>query len=127
MVPRIESPPSIPSRGFQVCFASSAPFAIEICANTIEAAAGEYGEAIEQGKIESLVEYHDSHGFIVYALRELQRLSQSLSGVAAIKSMQVLVGKASDIVGTLVPPEKPRGSVADYRAIADDAHKLITP
>ena len=45
---------------------ASVPAMIRICADTLEAAAGEYGRSIEKGRIESLVEYHDSRGFVSY-------------------------------------------------------------
>jgi hypothetical protein len=100
------------------------PFVVKLCANTIEAAAGEYGEAIERGKIENLVEYHDSRGFIAYARKEAQHLAQIAGDSAVIRSLQAIIAKTNDIVGSLMPPAKPRRSVSDYRAIAEEAHKL---
>lgn len=106
----------------------SVPEMIRICADTIEAASGEYGEAIDKGRIANLPEYHDSHGFIAYVAQQVGELEKSHpTGEDAnlIGRFKAVLAKAQGMVGALLPPERPQNSVADYRAVAHEAHSLV--
>jgi hypothetical protein len=108
---------------------ASVPAMIRICADTVEAAAGEYGEAIERGRIEALVEYHDSRGFLSYLDQELERLDANADGAgkSLIARFRTVLAKAHEIVAPLIPPDRPIKSVADYRAIASEAKQVAKP
>lgn len=108
----------------------SVPTMIEVCADTIDAAAGEYGEAMNKGRIDDVVEYHDSRGFISYVQQEVAQLSAAHSGDAdagLIGRFKTVLAKAGDIVSPLIPPETPKTSVSDYRAIAEQARAVAKP
>jgi hypothetical protein len=108
---------------------ASVPTMIRICADTLEAAAGEYGQSIEKGRIESLVEYHDSRGFVSYLDQELGRLGAQASGDAdesLIARFRAVLARAQAIVAPLLPPDRPLKPVSDYRAIAAEARDLAT-
>jgi hypothetical protein len=47
---------------------------IRICADITEAAAGEYGESLNRGRISSSSSNHDSRGFLAYVAAELARM-----------------------------------------------------
>lgn len=106
----------------------SVPEMIRICSDTIDAAAGEYGEAVNRGRIDSPVEYHDSRGYLGYVSQELGRLSRAAP--AADKGLMdrfgAVLSRARWIVEPLMPPEKPRATVTQYRAVAADAAKIAT-
>jgi hypothetical protein len=100
---------------------------IAICADTLEAAAGEYGQSIEKGKIESLVEYHDSRGFVSYLNQELGRLDAQAntdSDKGLITRFKAVLVKAQAIVAPLLPPDRPLKPVSEYRAVAAEARDL---
>ena len=108
---------------------ASVPAMIRICADTLEAAAGEYGQSIEKGKIESLVEYHDSRGFVSYLDQELGRLDAQASGdrdKGLIARFKAVLAKAQAIVAPLLPPDRPLKPVSEYRAVATQARELAT-
>ena len=102
----------------------SVPAMIEVCSYTIDAASGEYGEALEQGKIASLVEYHDSRGYLEFVDQELTALSAAHDDAAAqglIARFRAVFAKAHAIVAPLLPDPTPRASLDQYRAIAAEA------
>lgn len=105
----------------------SVPEIIRICADTLEAAAGEYGESIDKGRIENLGEYHDSRGFVgfvsqqVAALERSQRTGEDANLIARFKAV---LAKVQAIVAPLVPPSTPSKSAADYRALAHEAQAI---
>ena len=85
-----------------------------------ETAAGDYGQSIEAGRIRKPVEYHDSRGYLAYAVKDLARLEARPEGKnnprlgavhAALRDMQAPVS-------SLLPPDRPRVSIAAYRALA---------
>lgn len=107
---------------------ASVPAMVEICADTIDAAAGEYGEAINKGRIDDLVEYHDSRGFISYVGALVDKLSAahpSAADSSLIERFKPILAKAQAIVAPLIPPETPSKSVADYRAVAAEARAVV--
>jgi hypothetical protein len=109
---------------------ASVPTMIRICADTLEAAAGEYGQSVEKGKIESLVEYHDSRGFVSYLNQELGRLDAQANtdtDKGLIARFKAVLVKAQAIVAPLLPPERPLKPVSEYRAAAAEARDLAKP
>ncbi len=110
-----------------VAVRDSVPAMIEICADTIDAAAGEYGEAINKGRIEEVAEYHDSHGYISAVQAQVDELAAnhpSAADQSMIARFRAVLAKAQNIVGSLMPPEAPKQSVADYRRVAQEARAV---
>ena len=103
---------------------ASVPTMIKVCADTLDAASGEYSGALERGRIQSVVEYHDSRGYVSWVSEYLQTLfaahpdpaSQDLLG-----RMKLVLAKAQWIVEPLLPAAAPRASVGQYRAVAAEA------
>ena len=105
----------------------SVPAMIKVCADTIDAASGEYGESLDRGQVVVLVEYHDSRGFISYVQQELDDLKRnhpaSLDQDTLAKFQSVLT-RAQWIVDPLIPSPQPRASVGQYRTIAGQAEEV---
>jgi hypothetical protein len=109
---------------------ASLPEMIKVCANTIDAAAGEYGESFEHDKIASVVEYHDSRGYLEYVSQQVAELKASHPDVPSqdlIARFTTVLAKAQAIVADLLPGPTPRASVSDYRAIAAEATSIAKP
>ncbi|HEY1504012.1 MAG TPA: hypothetical protein VGF92_06915 [Stellaceae bacterium] len=109
---------------------ASIPEMIQICSDTIDAASGEFGESLEQGKVANLVEYHDSRGFLAYVAEEVNALTAShpdATSQSLLDRFKTVLAKAQYIVGDLMPASTPRASVADYRDIAAQAAALTKP
>lgn len=109
---------------------ASLPEMIQICSDTIDAASGEYGEGIEQGRIASIVEYHDSKGYLDYVqqfLGELRAAHPDAAAQSLLDKFQAVLSKAEWIVAPLLPHATPRASVNTYRAIASEAAALAKP
>ena len=91
-------------------------------------ASGEWQyEALEQGEVKNLVEYHDSRGYLDYASKQLKAFMATVKepqAQASLKRLQDLVMKAEWIVQPLIPQPAPRASVGDFRAIAGEAMAL---
>ena len=103
---------------------ASLPDMIQICSDTIDAASGEFGEGLEQGRIASVVEYHDSRGYLEYVSDEIGRLSASHADPASqslLDRFKTVLAKAQWIVEPLLPYPTPRASLDAYRAIAAEA------
>jgi hypothetical protein len=107
----------------------SIPEMIRICADTLDAASGEYGEAIDRGRIASIVEYHDSRGYLAFVAQELNRMNVEASPADAglIARFRAVLARAQWIVGPLLPGSTPRASLADYRRIAAEGAKVARP
>lgn len=107
----------------------SVPEMIRICADTVDAAAGEYGEALDRGRIASIVEYHDSRGYLAYVAQELDRLNTEAAPAdrSLIERFRAVLARAQWIVAPLLPGATPRASLAAYRGIAADAAKAARP
>ncbi|MCW3475981.1 hypothetical protein [Limobrevibacterium gyesilva] len=102
----------------------SIPEMIRICSDTVDAAAGEYGQALNRGRIDSMVEYHDSRGYLSYVAQELDRLQARAAdpaGQGLLTKFRGVLAKAQWIVVPLLPGSTPRASVAQYRAVAAQA------
>ena len=106
---------------------ASLPEMIKVCADTVDAASGEYGEALEQGKIAAPVEYGDSHGYIAFValqVKELKAAHTDAPSQELLGRFAAVLAKAQAIVGDLLPPATPKGTLADYRAIAAEAKQV---
>jgi hypothetical protein len=101
----------------------SVPQMIRVCADVLDVAAGEYGEALERGRIRNVVEYHDSRGFVFWAVAEIQRLQTAAPAAeqALIARFRPAMEGMRQVVDTLLPPGAPRASIAEYRALARQA------
>jgi hypothetical protein len=109
---------------------ASLPEMIQICSDTIDAASGEFGEGLEQGRIASIVEYHDSKGYLEYVQQQLDALRgdhKDATAQSLLDRFQAILAKAEWIVAPLLPDPTPRASVGTYRAIAGEAAALTKP
>ncbi len=103
---------------------ASLPEMIKICSDTIDAASGEYGESLEKGKVASIVEYHDSRGYLAYVDQQVGALKQQMADAKSqdvLNRFKAVLAKAQWIVADLVPSPTPRATVAEYRAIVAEA------
>lgn len=106
---------------------ASVPAMIKVCAETLDAASGEYGGALERGRIQSIVEYHDSRGYVSWVGEYLQSLIGAHPDIASqdlLGRMKLVLAKAQWIVEPLLPAATPRASVGQYRAVAAEAAAL---
>ncbi len=106
---------------------ASIPEMIQICSDTIDAASGEFGESLEQGRVSVLVEYHDSRGFLDYVAQQLGELKAAHPDAASqslLDRFKAVLAKAQWIVGDLMPAPTPRASVSAYRSVAAEAAAL---
>jgi hypothetical protein len=95
-------------------------FMAGVYADLAEIAAGDYNESIEAGRITKPVEYHDSRGYLAYASRSLDALlaRPDLAGNTRLLTVRREITDMQTVVGSLIPPERPRASAAAYRALA---------
>jgi len=102
---------------------ASVPAMIKICADTLDAAAGEYGEALNRGRIDSVVEYHDSRGYVSYVAKQTEELGRTADPAAKglVSKFQAVLAKAQWIVEPLIPAASPRASTGQYRSVASEA------
>jgi hypothetical protein len=108
----------------------SVPDMIKVCADTIDAASGEYGEAVNQGRVDSLVEYHDSRGYVSFVTEQVDRMQKKAADPASrglIARFKTVLAKARWIVEPLMPADPPRASIAEYRAVAAEAVAVAKP
>lgn len=106
---------------------ASLPEMIKVCANTIDAASGEYGGSLERGRVAALIEYHDSRGYLEYVAQqvgELRAAHRDPRSQALLDRFGTALAKARWIVGDLLPAATPRASVATYRGIASEARDV---
>jgi hypothetical protein len=104
---------------------ASVPHMIRLCADVLDVAAGEYGEAIERGRIRNIVEYHDARGFMLWARNELSRLQSATAsgGGELMAGFRPAAEKMYAVVEALLPTGAPRSSVSEYRALARQARE----
>ncbi|HEY0419408.1 MAG TPA: hypothetical protein VGC80_07800, partial [Acetobacteraceae bacterium] len=108
----------------------SIPEMIRICSDTVDAAAGEYGGAVNRGRIDSLVEYHDSRGYLGFVSQELDRLAAGNpkpEEAGLIARFRAALARAAWIVEPLMPPSEPRASVSQYHTVAAEVAKVAQP
>jgi hypothetical protein len=105
----------------------SVPAMIKICSDTVDAAAGEYSTAVEQGRIAAIVEYHDSRGYLAAAAQQVEKLRQQNPDDVdqnRLTRFQTVLAKAQWIVEPLIPPAPPRATPAEYRDVAAQAAQV---
>ena len=102
-------------------------FMLGVLGEVATIASEDYSEAIEGGRIEKPVEYHDSRGYLAYADLELKRLEArpDMRGSPRIAAARAKLAEMQAIVGPLIPPALPIKSVAAYKAIVAE-FKLAT-
>lgn len=106
---------------------ASVPAMIKVCADTLDAASGEYSGALEKGRIQSLIEYHDSRGYVSWVSQFVDSLFATHTDPASretLDRMKLVLAKAQWIVDPLLPAPMPRASVGQYRAVASEAAAL---
>lgn len=104
----------------------SLPDRLQICADTMDAAAGEYAAAIQRGKLALLVEYHDSRGFITYVGRELSALATKGES-ELLARFNAVYARTQAVVGRLIPDPTPVVTVAQFREFAGQAAQVAKP
>ena len=89
----------------------------------LQSAAGEYAEAIENGKIGKPVEYQDSRGFVFYAERMLDSISKDLEKIdkAALAATRAAFAELKTAWPAPVPPSTP---VKDHGAVLADVSRV---
>ena len=94
-------------------------FMLGVLGEVAAIAAEDYSEALEGGRIEKPVEYHDSRGYLSYADAELRRLEgrPDLRGSRRLAAARARLDEMRAIVASLIPPERPTRSVAQFKAI----------
>ena len=104
-------------------------FMLGVLGEVATIASEDYSESIEGGRIEKPVEYHDSRGYLIYADRELRRLEgrPGLRGSPNLVLARAKLTEMREIVGSLLPPELPLKSVADYKAVVAQFKQSAAP
>jgi hypothetical protein len=106
---------------------ASVPAMIKVCAETLDAASGEYNGSLEGGQVKLLVEYHDSRGYVSWVSQYIDSLIAAHPDAASrdlLDRMKAVVGKAQWIVQSLLPAPTPRASVDEYRTVVAEASAL---
>lgn len=85
-------------------------------------AASEYHNALVAGRVDSLVEYHDTRGFMFYAA---DLLAAHDSTDPKIAQAARIVGEMKTFVEPLNPPNPPRATDAQFQAKADELRALL--
>ncbi len=106
----------------------SIPQMIRICSDTVDAAAGEYGQALNRGKIDGLVEYHDSRGYLSFIAQEVDRMTALAvaDDNGLVSRFAAVLTRARWITEPLMPVGEPRATVGQYRIVAADAAKVAS-
>ena len=99
-----------------------------VLADVAETAASDFNESIQAGRITKPVEYHDSHGYLLYADQELARLQGRPGGKGSnrLQAVRRLLTQMQGIVGPLMPSDTPAGTVADYRKLVAEMRKAAS-
>lgn len=105
------------------------PFMLGVLTEVVTLASEEYSQSIESGRIEKLIEYHDSRGYLAYADTELTRLEgrPALKGSSNLALARAKLTEMRAIVGPLLPPEQPLRSVAQYKAVVAQFRQAAVP
>ena len=104
-------------------------FMLGVLGEVAAIAAEDYSEALEGGRIEKPVEYHDSRGYLSYADKELRRLEgrPDLRGSPRLVAARARLDEMRAIVGTLIPPDRPTRSVGAFKAIVGQLKQAAAP
>lgn len=94
-------------------------FMLGVLGEIATVASEDYAQSIEGGKITKPVEYHDSRGYLEYAEIEMKRLEArpDLKDSARLKAARAKLTEMEAIVGSLLPPQRPVKTVAQYKAL----------
>lgn len=100
-------------------------FILGIIADTTTVAAQEYRNAIVAGRIDSLIEYHDTRGFIYYLT---DMLAARQGNDPRLAQAATLVAELRTYVDQLNPPNPPRATPEQFEAkVAEIRALLDTP
>ncbi|HTH15339.1 MAG TPA: hypothetical protein VL974_01690, partial [Magnetospirillum sp.] len=96
-----------------------------ISARLVDAAASQYGRSLVRGRIENLNNYYASHGYIDFALRQIEAADGEggLTG-EELGRLNATLLKAKRVVGSLTPDRSPQISVTSYRALSEDIRTI---
>jgi hypothetical protein len=91
-------------------------FVTETAVETIKSAAGEYEDAIVNGRLAKPVEYQDARGFIWQAQRMIESVAAGLQkkDAAALKQVRAGFAELKKAFPTAMPPQKP---IKDHAAL----------
>jgi hypothetical protein len=92
----------------------NAKFLIEHVAMMVDATAGDYGESISRGRIVNVLEYHDSAGFLRYAIRVSEENKARAPG-AFQSVLAELAWVQQNAYPQLLPPQRPPISISAVR------------
>lgn len=101
---------------------TSEDYILNLTANTVTTAAQEYRNAIVAGRIDSLIEYHDTRGFLFY-LTDL--LANNPSDDPRHAQAAAIVATLRTAVEPLDPPNPPRMTAEDFEAQATALRTLV--
>jgi hypothetical protein len=111
-------------------FMTGQPFSsytMRTAAEVLKVAKGEYGQAIENGRITKSVEFQDSRGFVWYAEQLLAEQEAALAKIDKMRLAEIKLQMAAlkSAWPTVVPPEHPVISSADLDAKVDALTALL--
>lgn len=96
----------------------NATFLIEHVATMVDAVAGDYGESISRGRIVNVLEYHDSAGFLRYAI--LVAEANARRAPARFQAVLAeLIWIRDSAYPQLLPPQRPPVSISAVRGRAE--------
>lgn len=97
-------------------------FTLGIVADTVNVAAQEYRNAIVAGRIDSLIEYHDTRGFIYYLT---DMLATRPSTDPRLAQAATLLADLHATVDQLNPPNPPRATPEQFEAKVAEIRALV--
>lgn len=101
---------------------ASDEYILGITANTATTASAEYRNAVVAGRIDSLIEYHDARGFVLY-LTDLLAAHQGAD--PRLEQARALIGELRVFVEPLDPPNPPRATPEQFEEKAAALRALI--
>ncbi len=98
-------------------------FTLETAVELAKAAAGEYEEAIVDGRIGKPVEYQDARGFIWHAEAMIESVAPALEkkDAESLKKVRAAFADLKKAFPTAMPPQKP---VVDYGGVLSDVSRI---
>ena len=97
-------------------------YQLRLVADIASIAAQEYRNALVGGRIDSLIEYHDTRGFMFYAA---DLLASRQSSDPRIAQAARIVGELKALVEPLNPPNPPRADDATFTAKVAELRALL--
>lgn len=97
-----------------------APFTMTVALALVKSALGEYGNAIEDGRISKPVEYQDARGFVLHGEQMLKAVGAALrkKDARAFAAMQAAVRDLKKAFPGPLPPSKPALDLAKFSIAA---------